>query len=273
MFNWNTMTNEIFKLWCDFFYVMRFCICWFIISCLCSHCMSNVDFAIKHFTECVIKRYCNISESSYINRTTSIIALFTLLNEYFSCFNRCKETEDHVQSSRITAHPDSSSPTPNKSSRGSPQEPTAMDSTLMLESRVARVSNSCGLSSIYTRPQIFIICTDIWVYIEVIPIDWTFSPADDAFTIDLQNFRKPGEKTYTQRSRLFVGNLPTGTTEEDVEKLFSKYGKPSEIFINKDRGFGFIRLVSLTRHHFGKKSRESEVWAVWRYNSWQSVFC
>uniref|UniRef100_A0A4W4DVG2 RRM domain-containing protein n=1 Tax=Electrophorus electricus TaxID=8005 RepID=A0A4W4DVG2_ELEEL len=67
-----------------------------------------------------------------------------------------------------------------------------------------------------------------------------------ALTIDLQSFRKPGEKTYTQRSRLFVGNLPAGTTEEEVEKLFSKYGKPSEIFINKDRGFGFIRLETKT---------------------------
>ncbi|KAM6970365.1 non-POU domain-containing octamer-binding protein [Aplochiton taeniatus] len=67
-----------------------------------------------------------------------------------------------------------------------------------------------------------------------------------ALTIDLQNFRKPGEKVYTQRSRLFVGNLPTGVTEQEVEKLFSKYGKPSEIFINKDRGFGFIRLETRT---------------------------
>ncbi|KAM3867883.1 non-POU domain-containing octamer-binding protein [Diretmus argenteus] len=64
----------------------------------------------------------------------------------------------------------------------------------------------------------------------------------EALTLDLQSFRKPGEKSYTQRSRLFVGNLPTGVSEADVEKLFSKYGKPSEIFINKDRGFGFIRL-------------------------------
>ncbi|XP_062844687.1 non-POU domain-containing octamer-binding protein [Trichomycterus rosablanca] len=69
---------------------------------------------------------------------------------------------------------------------------------------------------------------------------------NSGLTIDLQNFRKPGEKTYTQRCRLFVGNLPTGTTEEEVEKLFSKYGKPSEIFINKDRGFGFIRLETKT---------------------------
>ncbi|KAG5852954.1 non-POU domain-containing octamer-binding protein-like [Anguilla anguilla] len=69
---------------------------------------------------------------------------------------------------------------------------------------------------------------------------------NSAITIDLQAFRKPGEKTYTQRSRLFVGNLPAGTTEEEVDALFSKYGKPSEIFINKDRGFGFVRLETRT---------------------------
>ncbi|XP_029366716.1 non-POU domain-containing octamer-binding protein [Echeneis naucrates] len=65
---------------------------------------------------------------------------------------------------------------------------------------------------------------------------------NEALTLDLHSFRKPGEKTFTQRSRLFVGNLPTGVTEEDIEKLFSKYGKASEIFVNKERGFGFIRL-------------------------------
>ncbi|XP_048838871.1 non-POU domain-containing octamer-binding protein isoform X2 [Brienomyrus brachyistius] len=76
--------------------------------------------------------------------------------------------------------------------------------------------------------------------------------SNSALTIDLQNFRKPGEKTYTQRSRMFVGNLPTGVTEQEVEKLFSKYGKPSEIFINKDRGFGFIRLETRTLAEIAK---------------------
>lgn len=65
---------------------------------------------------------------------------------------------------------------------------------------------------------------------------------NEALTLDLQSCRKPGEKTFTQRSRLFVGNLPTGVTEDELEKLFAKYGNASEIFINKDRGFGFIRL-------------------------------
>lgn len=54
---------------------------------------------------------------------------------------------------------------------------------------------------------------------------------------------KPGEKTYTQRCRLFIGNLPNDITDDDFRKLFAKYGEPSEVFINKGKGFGFIRLV------------------------------
>lgn len=58
--------------------------------------------------------------------------------------------------------------------------------------------------------------------------------------------RRPGEKTYTQRCRLFVGNLPADITEEEFKRLFAKYGEPGEVFINKGKGFGFIKLVSNT---------------------------
>ncbi|XP_043929134.1 paraspeckle component 1 isoform X2 [Protopterus annectens] len=61
-------------------------------------------------------------------------------------------------------------------------------------------------------------------------------------TLDIKSFRKPGEKTYTQRCRLFVGNLPNDISDEDFRQLFAKYGEPGEVFINRDRGFGFIRL-------------------------------
>lgn len=54
---------------------------------------------------------------------------------------------------------------------------------------------------------------------------------------------KPGEKSYTQRCRLFVGNLPNDITEEILRRMFAKYGEPSEVFVNKGKGFGFIRLV------------------------------
>ncbi|KAG9279684.1 splicing factor, proline- and glutamine-rich-like isoform X1 [Astyanax mexicanus] len=60
----------------------------------------------------------------------------------------------------------------------------------------------------------------------------------------LSMLRKPGEKTYTQRCRLFIGNLPNDITEAEFRKLFAKYGEPSETFINQGKGFGFIRLES-----------------------------
>lgn len=67
------------------------------------------------------------------------------------------------------------------------------------------------------------------------------SPAE--MTLDITSFRKPGEKTFTQRSRLFVGNLPLDMPEDEFRSMFAKYGNISEVFINRERGFGFIRLV------------------------------
>lgn len=72
----------------------------------------------------------------------------------------------------------------------------------------------------------------------------------EALIVDIKNFRRPGEKTYTQRCRLFVGNLHI--TEEDFKKLFRKYGEASEVFINQDRGFGFIRLETRTLAEIAK---------------------
>lgn len=63
-------------------------------------------------------------------------------------------------------------------------------------------------------------------------------------TVDLRSFRKPGEKTFTQRSRLFVGNLPQNMTEEEFKNMFAKFGDVNEVFVNGERGFGLIRLVS-----------------------------
>ncbi|KAM6893045.1 paraspeckle component 1 isoform 2-T4 [Lycodopsis pacificus] len=61
-------------------------------------------------------------------------------------------------------------------------------------------------------------------------------------TLDITSFRKPGEKTFTQRSRLYIGNLPLDVPEEEFKHIFAKYGNISEVFINRDRGFGFVRL-------------------------------
>uniref|UniRef100_A0A8C2Y589 Paraspeckle component 1 n=1 Tax=Coturnix japonica TaxID=93934 RepID=A0A8C2Y589_COTJA len=82
---------------------------------------------------------------------------------------------------------------------------------------------------------------------------------EGGFTIDIKSFLKPGEKSYTQRCRLFVGNLPTDITEEDFKRLFERYGEPSEVFINRDRGFGFIRLESRTLAEIAKAELDGTI--------------
>ena len=53
-----------------------------------------------------------------------------------------------------------------------------------------------------------------------------------------------GQKKFTGRCRLFVGNIPSDTKEDDFREMFKEHGESSEIFLNPSRGFGFIRLVS-----------------------------
>ncbi|CAK7316547.1 Non-POU domain-containing octamer-binding protein [Vulpes lagopus] len=78
------------------------------------------------------------------------------------------------------------------------------------------------------------------------------SSQNEGLTIDLKNFRKPGEETFTQCSQLFVGNLPPDITEEEMRKVFEKYGKAGKVFIHKDKGFGFIRLEIQTLAEIAK---------------------
>lgn len=51
------------------------------------------------------------------------------------------------------------------------------------------------------------------------------------------------EKKFSGRNRLYIGNLTADMTEEDVTDMFKSYGETSELFINKEKNFGFIRLV------------------------------
>jgi RNA recognition motif-containing protein len=50
--------------------------------------------------------------------------------------------------------------------------------------------------------------------------------------------------------KLFVGNIDWGTTDEDLQKLFSQHGEIEEAIIIKDKfsnrskGFGFVTFVN-----------------------------
>ena len=65
---------------------------------------------------------------------------------------------------------------------------------------------------------------------------------------DSQNSRAVGdgrrEKKFSNKARLFIGNLPRDYSEEEVKKLFEKFGEVQEVYINKEKNFGFVRMVS-----------------------------
>ena len=52
------------------------------------------------------------------------------------------------------------------------------------------------------------------------------------------------EKKFSNKARLFVGNLNREISDEELKKLFEQYGEVREVFLQKDKNFGFIRMVS-----------------------------
>lgn len=51
------------------------------------------------------------------------------------------------------------------------------------------------------------------------------------------------EVKFNGRSRLYIGNLTNDVTEEEIMKMFSPFGEASELFLNKEKNFGFIKMV------------------------------
>jgi RNA recognition motif-containing protein len=45
-----------------------------------------------------------------------------------------------------------------------------------------------------------------------------------------------------QSNKLYVGNLPYGTTDDEVRDLFSSYGAITEIKLIEGKGFGFVEM-------------------------------
>jgi RNA recognition motif-containing protein len=45
-----------------------------------------------------------------------------------------------------------------------------------------------------------------------------------------------------QSNKLYVGNLPYGTTDDEVRDLFSSHGAITEIKLIEGKGFGFVEM-------------------------------
>ena len=62
------------------------------------------------------------------------------------------------------------------------------------------------------------------------------------------------EKKFSGRNRLYVGNLTNDVTEEEIQQLFSPFGEVSEMFINKEKNFAFLKMVrNIIILHFSKR--------------------
>lgn len=50
------------------------------------------------------------------------------------------------------------------------------------------------------------------------------------------------EKKFSGRNRLYVGNIGNEVGEEDLVEFFKPYGEVSEVFVNKEKNFGFVKF-------------------------------
>lgn len=57
------------------------------------------------------------------------------------------------------------------------------------------------------------------------------------------------EKKFSGRNRLYVGNLPADITDEELSEIFKPFGETNELFINKEKNFGFIRMVRFSQNN------------------------
>lgn len=50
------------------------------------------------------------------------------------------------------------------------------------------------------------------------------------------------EIKFSGRNRLYIGNLTSDVTEEELKELFKPYGETSEVFLNVEKFFAFIKI-------------------------------
>lgn len=51
-------------------------------------------------------------------------------------------------------------------------------------------------------------------------------------------------KKFAANTRLYIGNISNEVTEGDIKELFVPYGEIDEVFLNREKNFAFLKLVS-----------------------------
>lgn len=60
--------------------------------------------------------------------------------------------------------------------------------------------------------------------------------------LDLPSMESAEEVKFSGRNRLYIGNLTADATEEELVELFLPYGEITEVFMNKEKLYAFVRV-------------------------------
>lgn len=74
----------------------------------------------------------------------------------------------------------------------------------------------------------------------VVPTDGPQIPEDNSANLF---HPPPAIKKFTNKARLFFGNLPRDFSEEELRGMLSQHGEIQEIYHNKEKNFAFARMV------------------------------
>ncbi len=67
---------------------------------------------------------------------------------------------------------------------------------------------------------------------------------------EMEGVKSMSDNTQAQKNKLFVGNLPFSTTEEQLQEMFSEYGEIASVQLITDRqtgrsrGFAFVEYTN-----------------------------
>lgn len=53
------------------------------------------------------------------------------------------------------------------------------------------------------------------------------------------------ERKFQNKCRLYIGNVSSEINEEELLELFKPFGESTELFLNKEKNFAFIRMVRI----------------------------
>lgn len=77
-------------------------------------------------------------------------------------------------------------------------------------------------------------------------------------TVDLPPLDN-AEKKFNGRSRLYIGNMTSDTTEEQLKEIMAQYGEVGEVFYNREKNFAFLRMGNRLEAEKAKRELDGQM--------------